>query len=232
MDEAVFVINLTHRTDRRAEMEKELASVGWGAEFFPAIRPSDAGAFPSVGARGCFLSHLSILKQASQTGLQRLTILEDDLSFVDDFPRSWSTALGSLRGADWSIFYPGHLLSDLPPGLSRLDPTLGVRCTHFMVINGNAISPIITGLEAILARPAGHPNGGPMHVDGAYSTIRRQNDDLPTFAYSPQLGYQRPSRSDVANTRWFDRIDALKPAVSLYRANKMAMLKRFSKHQK
>src|SRR5690242_16568405 len=116
MDEAVFVINLADRTDRRAEMERELASIGWRAEFFPAIRPPDAGAFPSVGARGCFLSHLGVLKQASQAGTKRLTILEDDLSFVDDFPQFWSTAIAALRGRDWSIFYPGHVLSDLPPG--------------------------------------------------------------------------------------------------------------------
>ena len=59
-----YVINLEDRTDRRAEMEQQLRRVGWQAAFVAAIRPVDAGDFPSVGARGCFLSHLATLKQA------------------------------------------------------------------------------------------------------------------------------------------------------------------------
>ena len=38
-----------------------------------------------------------------------------------------------------------------------------------MLINAPAIGPLIAYLERMVARPAGHPEGGPMHVDGAYS---------------------------------------------------------------
>jgi hypothetical protein len=214
---STFVINLEHRIDRRVEMENELSRIGWNALFFSAIRPENAADFPSIGARGCFLSHLAVLKEARRAAVQQLIILEDDVSFSRDFEGRWQSAMTALEAREWSIFYPGHILDNQLNGLSILSPHTGVQCAHFMVINSNAIPRLIEGFEMILSRPAGHPMGGPMHVDGAYSTIRMQDQSLTTYAYFPALGYQRPSRSDVGNRRWFDRIGALHPMVGFIR---------------
>ena len=215
--QATFVINLAHRTDRRLAMQEQLSRVGWRAEFFPAIRPKVAADFPSIGARGCFLSHLSVLKKAQNTGAQQVVILEDDLNFASELSERWKSSISALAARRWSIFYAGHPLAGLPEGLSLLAPNIGVRCTHFMAINGPAISPLIEGLETILARPAGHPLGGPMHLDGAYSTLRAQNHALLTYAHFPALGYQRPSRTDVGTLKWFDRVGVLSPIVDIAR---------------
>lgn len=205
-----YVINLEGRTDRRAEMEQQLRRVGWQAAFFPAIRPADAADFPSVGARGCFLSHLATLKLA---GGGHVLLMEDDLNFVADFARLWDQVFGELETKEWSIFYPGHALSGEPAGLSRIEPTKPVLCAHFLLIHEAALATLIGGLETILSRPAGHPRGGPMHVDGAYTTIRAQHPDLNTFVFSPSLGFQRSSRSDIAAPKFFDRIELLRPAM-------------------
>ncbi len=214
---STFVINLEHRVDRRTDMQRELLGIGWEATFFPAIRPSSAREFTSAGARGCFLSHLAVLKQAKALGVERLVILEDDVTFVRDFSRRWQSVLHKLDTTDWSVFYPGHALNGMSPGLSLLQPEVSVLCAHFMMINNHAISAIAEGLEAILKRPAGHPLGGPMHVDGAYSTIRAQNPRLQTYALSPVLGYQRPSRTDIRDTKWFDRPGPLEHLVRVVR---------------
>ena len=214
---AIFVINLEHRTDRRIAMQKQLSQIGWNAEFFPAIRPKSAADFPSIGARGCFLSHLAVLRKARDAGALQLVVLEDDVNFTPEFAERWKFSISALETHEWSIFYPGHLFDDLPPGLSRISPDTGVQCTHFMVINGHAISTLIAGLETIMSRPAGHPLGGPMHLDGAYSTLRTQNHALITYAYFPALGYQRPSRTDVGNLKWFDRVGMLTPIVDIAR---------------
>lgn len=220
-----IVINLARRRDRRVETEHELARIGWSATFFPAIEPAEAGDFPSIGARGCFLSHLAVLKAARESAVARLIILEDDITFAPDFAIGWQSALLALASEPWSIFYPGHPLDGLMPGLSLLSPDTVVRGTHFMVINGEAIPQLIAGLETILSRPAGHPLGSPMHVDGAYSTIRAQNPTLKTFAYFPTLGRQRPSRTDVGAPRWFDRIDAIGPIVRLLRKGRLRLVR-------
>jgi glycosyl transferase family 25 len=215
--QAVFVINLKHRTDRRDAMKRQLLRIGWRAEFFPALRPDSAGDFSSIGARGCFLSHLSVLKRARESGAQQVVILEDDVNFVPQFVERWVFSMSALEGEQWSIFYPGHILTALPLGLSRLLPNTAVQCAHFLVINVAAISTLIGELETILSRPAGHPLGGPMHVDGAYSTIRAQNPSLITYAYFPALGYQRPSRTDIGDLKWFDRVRIMRPIVGFTR---------------
>ena len=129
-------------------MEKQLARVGWNAEFFSAIRPESAANFPSIGARGCFLSHLSVLKCARDAGVEQLVLLEDDVNFASDFEERWNFSMSSLQTRNWSIFYPGHVFDDLPAGLSCILPSIAVRCTHFMVINGPAICTLIDGLRS------------------------------------------------------------------------------------
>src|SRR5471030_1131084 len=103
-----IVINLERRSDRRIEAEQELSRIGWSAKFFSAIEPKDAGGFPSIGARGCFLSHLAVLKNARAAGIDRLIILEDDIIFVPEFVKRWQSAVEALESKPWSIFYPGH----------------------------------------------------------------------------------------------------------------------------
>lgn len=213
-----IVINLSHRTDRRAAMEAELARVGWQAEFFPAIRPESSAGFPSIGARGCFLSHLTILRQARSSSAEHLVVMEDDLNFDRHFTERWPEALTALTETKgWSLFYPGHTLGQMRPGLSQVPHNAPIQCTHFMIFNREALDKIIAGLELILSRPPGHPLGGPMHVDGAYSTIREQNPALTTLCHTPSLGYQRPSKTDIGHQKWFDRIGSLQRVVQLGR---------------
>lgn len=200
----VVVVNLLRREDRRRENEHELARIGWAADFFPAIEPTDAGDFPSRGARGCFLSHLAVLKAASGP----VVILEDDVGFLTGFSVMWEVAEANPT---WSIYYP---FGGLAPGLAPMAPSEGIRGTHCVAFRDPA--RIAAGLEKILSRPAGHPMGGPMHVDGAYSTLRQQDASLVTFAHSPALAHQRSSRSDIAERRWFDR-GALAPVVGMAR---------------
>jgi glycosyl transferase, family 25 len=220
---SVYVINLERREDRRREMKAELIRVGWDATFFSAIEPASSAGFASIGARGCFLSHLSVLKAAAKdASIEQLVILEDDVNFVRNFRERWLSVETELALLDWAIFYPGHALGNMPPGISVLASQTKVLCTHFMVINKLAINSIVEGLETILSRPPGHPLGGPMHVDGAYSTVRAQNPILNTYVLCPTLGYQRPSPTDVRGARWFDRVSLLQPAVYAMRKMKGA----------
>jgi glycosyl transferase, family 25 len=213
---SAFVINLESRKDRRIQMEKQLSRAGLHAEFFPAVRPDGAGDFETIGTRGCFLSHLEVLKLASNHA-KHLLIMEDDLDFITDFFPRWEVAYGALRETDWSIFYPGHLISRAPPGLHKVSPQKGLWCAHFLMFNKNAIGPVANALEMMLSRPSGHELGGPMHVDAAYNWIRKQNPQLATYLFSPALGYQRASRSDISAHRWFDEIKPLRPLIDFLR---------------
>lgn len=224
MKERVEIINLADRSDRRADTERELEKVGWVGSFFLAERPAEPGKFESIGARGCFESHLAVLRRNVTT--ERLILLEDDVNFINGFRTYWSILADQLDRIEWSICYGGHKMPCTKEGLVNVDADEPITSAHFVIFNGRAIHRMVEALENIYAREAGDPNGGPMHVDGAYSTIRAQHPDLVTYAFCPSLGYQRSSRTDIGKQKWFDQTTFLRPIVHLARHMKSTLARK------
>lgn len=218
--EKLFVINLESRTDRRRDMTAELARLNLSpdsshAEFFPAFRPDQADPFPSIGAHGCFLSHLAVLRQARDEGHQAILLLEDDAAFVSDALPDIPKALSELRDLDWAFAYLGHRIEQtLIPGPDQaktdhwraVPSTVHVETAHAVVIHERAIHLLIPYLEAMQARPAGDAQGGPMHVDGAYSWFRRAHPQMQTLVTPRQYVQQRASKSDITPQSWKDSL--------------------------
>lgn len=216
-----FVINLPERTDRRRETERELERanipLSW-AEFFPAIRPASADGFPGIGARGCFLSHLAVLRLARDRKWTNVLILEDDLAIDPLLADDPGPVLAFLQRVEWGFAYLGHVLpEDTSPGDPLRTYSGAIETAHFFALNGPIIPRVVSFLETVLARPPGHPDGGPMHVDGAYSTFRAQNPSVVTLVTPRTLGRQRSSRSDIT-TGWKDRVFGLRTLTGLARS--------------
>lgn len=78
--ERIMYINLNRRTDRRAEIEQELNSMGLVENTirFEAIDR------PGKGIVGCTYSHLGCLKYAREQHWKNVLILEDDFTFTVD----------------------------------------------------------------------------------------------------------------------------------------------------
>jgi glycosyl transferase, family 25 len=222
----LYIINLAHRTDRRQEMQDQLRRVGLSLEhervsLFSAHTPESAGGFPSLGARGCFMSHLGVIRQAERAGHRRYLVAEDDLDFADDFAARWQAAHEVLQASSWSLFYATYMPMDtLPPGngpLRLMPSNRNLVNTQFIGLQGDVIPALARYLEAMLERPTGDPNGGPMHVDGAFSWFRAQHPEHLTWIATPQFGYERPSRTDVHALPWYDRLPAVRPAAQTLR---------------
>ena len=220
----IYIVNLAHRADRRLEMEVQLKSIGLSfythnIVLFPACRPDNSGGFTSIGARGCFLSHLAILRDAGAKGFDRILILEDDLNFSAGFMERIGGITNLLEVENWHIFYGGYFLPtalpEFPAGMEvvKISPLSDIQTSHFIGFRGSAIDKVSKFLEALLGRQAGDKDGGPMHVDGAYNCFRRINSDQTTLLAVPELGYQRSSRTDIHVLRWFDRMPGFRHAV-------------------
>ena len=201
----IYVINLAERADRRREMAVELRRVGLSLEdplvtVFPAVRPPDRGEFESIGARGCFMSHLGVLKDAQAKGLRSILILEDDVDWTPAALMPGARA-EALREPDWSFLHGGQgedrAAAHGVIALAELAPGQDFRLTHFIGLRGAIIGQLVVYLEAMLARPAGSPEGGPMHVDGAYSWFRREHPGVAARVCVPSVAHQRSSRSDI-----------------------------------
>ncbi|MBK6005170.1 glycosyltransferase family 25 protein [Ramlibacter ginsenosidimutans] len=203
--ERIYVINLESRPDRRKEIDEQLRRVGLGlyqppVELFRAVRPDGAGAFETIGARGCFLSHLGVIQDAIQNRLESFLILEDDVDFSDDFEQRSNALAEALRSVPWSLFYGGYRLDRkvVGSGCLRLNPDQGVETSHFVGLKGSKVArALLVYMQAQLGRPAGDPLGGPMHVDGTYSWFRRDNPELVTLLSVPEISHQRSSHSDI-----------------------------------
>ncbi len=146
-------------------MAEQLALVDLGLDhamitLFPAARPDDPGQFPSIGARGCFMSHLGVLKNAKIKGYSNILILEDDANFAPGFLNSGEKDAAILEGDDWDILYFGY---DIHGEISEVDgenshflhlsPSTGVGLTHALMIRQQTIEEIILYFEAMMARP-------------------------------------------------------------------------------
>lgn len=199
----IEVINLPYRRDRRRAMERELAKLGLGCDrrvsFFQAIRPDDRADFTSVGARGVFLSQKTILLSAAAAG-QSVLILEDDCEFRD------GTADYHSNSA-WDIFYGGYDASC--PGDLLSSDIVGAHMMGFSARGAQLVSDYLSNLsyEGI------HPP-----IDGAYVWFRRQYPDVPTEFAVPPLARQRPSRSDIADLKYYDRAPGLRTLASFVRS--------------
>ncbi len=182
--ERFFIINFVARTDRRDEIAAQLKAIGLSlaathVELFPAVRPEAADGFPSFGAKGCVMSHLNVLREAQRLGLQRVLIFEDGLDFAKDFNSRIKPFIEQLPRADGSLFYGGYHMQPLAcgqvlNGLVEARPDELVGTTHFIAFQGAAIAASVAYLEKTLTRPAGDPDGGPMHVNGVYSWLGEQ----------------------------------------------------------
>lgn len=226
----VAIVNLASRPDRRAEMARELAGIGTGFDdprirLFEGIRPDEAGGFRSVGARGCFLSHLGVLRDALLAGHQRIVLFEDDLDFAPGIDRLLPSALDALDRRGFGIFYGGYAVPDVEEGgpvlkkpLIAVPPDLPVRQAHFVGFERGTIERLVPYLELMAARPAGSSAGGPMDIDEAYGWFRAAHPDLMTWLAHPQLGVQRPSAADVDAPGLLDRLPLPRPARRAVRA--------------
>ncbi len=213
----VYVINLPERRDRYMLMKRSLQRAGFPSEtesihIYPGIRPGSPGPFSSIGVRGCYMSHLSVLKNARDSRCRRIVVMEDDLDISPAFTSVEEELTRQLDITPWDFAYLGHHL-DLPhhSGPITLRPYAGeIRLAHFYAVKGEILDSLISFLETLLTRPKGHPDGGPMHVDGAFSTYRAQNPHIKTLVCVPSLGNQRSSRSDITSKNWFDRTPVIR----------------------
>lgn len=199
-------------------MSRELARIGWPAShitWYPAIDPHAAGGFHNAGCRGCFLSHLAALNLAQNSEHHVVLILEDDCAFDPAFTNVVAAALADNT---WGICYFGH--GEHPQaGLASLvewPAESGVLLAHCYAVRGPVLPLLCAYLEAVMLRPPGSPDGGPMALDGALGWFRRSHSEIRTLLASPSVAGQRSSRSDLSPRPW-DRVPVIRQTAAAFR---------------
>ena len=145
----IFVINLDARKDRWQTTLKEFEKVGiTNYERFSAIKPSlndvpkawHAGMnfhFSNnknnylIGATGCKMSHVAILKKAKAAGYKNILVLEDDVIFQDNAAAIFEAATQQLIADAWDMLYlSGNHIRATQPESKNLKKLTGTFATH------------------------------------------------------------------------------------------------------
>jgi GR25 family glycosyltransferase involved in LPS biosynthesis len=179
--EHVVYINLEHRTDRRKEIEAELACFGDRVERFNAIRHV-------TGGIGCSMSHLQVLKRAKEAGWKNVLVVEDD--FVWNRTEEGMTCFERIiqkpfdvilvSGADIICSSDNRLVS-------------GQAATCYLVASHYYDTLIQNFIEGVLGfMKTGHY---PTYALDQYWKRLQPSDHW--YIVTPILGIQRPSYSDI-----------------------------------
>ncbi|MEP5267746.1 MAG: hypothetical protein ABJQ63_10295 [Lentilitoribacter sp.] len=189
-------------------------------ELLPAIRPGDKGEWPSIGARGCFMSHLKAIQMAETSNLTSFAIVEDDANWTPMFLNTAPEEVASWKSGNWEFMHGGrHQLerTNRNTQLVQLRENESILTTHFIGLRGRAIKLASNYLSAMATRAGGDPAGGPMHVDGAYNWFRRSNPDVVSVMCRPGTAYQRSSKTDIHDLKLIDRIKVMSKPLSWLR---------------
>lgn len=108
-------VNLDHRPDRLAHMQKQLGRIGLDAERTKGMLPNEVNAKPedvavmqarTPGAIGCHFSQMSVVRKAYEKGLNAL-VMEDDIIFCEDFNLRVEYIENWMSKNEWDVFWLG-----------------------------------------------------------------------------------------------------------------------------
>jgi|CXWL01.1.fsa_nt_gi glycosyl transferase family 25 len=157
-----MVINMDRDVARLRHMELELARIGLRFERFPALSgadlPSDLRAYfaddasLSPGEVGCYASHLRLCQlMVAGTLSSPALILEDDLSFPDNFTELLAAILGALPDR-WDMV---RLTNVAKHAVLEVAPLIGgLSLVRYASVPGSTGASLLnrSGAEKFLAR--------------------------------------------------------------------------------
>lgn len=169
----VVCVNLDRRPDRWSQFCQRLQKIDWSfltPDRFSAIdgnlcRPPNWWTQTS-GAWGCLQSHISILENALQNGINSILVFEDDADFIDEFSNKVLEFLADVPD-DWDQIYLGgqHLSSSRIPPIP-IGPKI-LRCKNVNRTHAYAVRGIkfITEIYRHLQDYPSHARTPRHHVD-------------------------------------------------------------------
>ena len=204
----IFIINLDSRQDRWCQVVIELERQGIkNYERFSAVRLNKRQDIPGsyyqhmathisrnaqtyiIGATGCKMSHVEIIKIARQRCYARILILEDDAQFVESAEAVFRRATRQIAPEGWDMLYlcGNHLkpATHYSKNLTRITATLtahayGISMKLFDHIANDALE---SGFE----------------IDAFYARVI--HNKYKCLCTDPHIIIQRPGYSDILTTK-------------------------------
>jgi GR25 family glycosyltransferase involved in LPS biosynthesis len=198
----VYFINLDHRKDRLEQITGVLHDLEVPPEKIHRI---PAVYEPTFGTLGCAKSHMNALEHFIHSGLQTCIILEDDFLYEDKerFITSIDYVFKNNVEFDLIMFAYNHNGIDWKPTshtilrkISRVGTTSGMMISKMFA--PKLLENYKEGQEQLINFIKKYNR---LHRDFIIDVYwQRIQPNSNWFAFSPRLGYQRESYSDIEKT--------------------------------
>jgi glycosyl transferase family 25 len=182
-----FYINLDHRTDRRAEVEKEFEEKGLTVERFPATQYNP-------GAIGCNLSHIGVLTTARGRGYDAVMIFEDDFQFLIS-KAEWDDLIAKLPSSYDVVMLSYNLVASTPHD-ETFNRVQEVQTTSGYIVHSRFYDKLIARWEEGAKLFMQNPTLDWIYILDQY--WKPLQPEAEWFAYKVRIGKQRHSFSDIA----------------------------------
>lgn len=176
-------INLRSRKDRKAQIKRQVKKIGLDLTFYKTNKHANP-------VKGCFESHLNVIKTAEKQQKEYVFILEDDAVFnykgvvinSEEFPN------------DCHLIYLGgtNIKTDSELINGKFKRVKSVLSTHAYIISKRVFSLL----------PKDPPENMP--IDVWYHTEIQKK--FPCYIYDPVLTHQSDGFSDIENRHTFNDI--------------------------
>ena len=182
-----FYINLDRRTDRRTQIESELANMKINAERFPAIEH----VLPAIG---CTSSHVDVLKLARDRGYESVMIFEDDFMFIITKDQ-WDVLILKLPPRYDVVMLAFNMISDSPydETFTRVNE---VQNASGYIVHSRFYDRLIARLEEGRDLFIKSPHLDWIYINDQY--WKALQPQYEWYAFKTRIGIQRPGFSDLA----------------------------------
>lgn len=189
-----FYINLDKRTDRKAQVEAELESVGLSWTRIPGIL------IPGRPPLGCSKAHCSALRAFLKTDLPWALICEDDFQVhsVSDFQDTLKTFFEDSIQFD-VVMLAAFLQKESPGPVSYLKRVKGAQTTSAYLVSRSFAPTLLENFEesTSLLEAVYDKTGYKKHEVCLDIYWQRLQETSTWYMFCPRISHQRESYSDI-----------------------------------
>lgn len=194
-----FLINLKYRNDKLKHSILQLKKINATPMILSVEKPQDVLNFHSIGARGCYESHMKILEIIieSKKVNNLFCVCEDDILFTEEFVNEYHNIINKIKYIkNWDIIYGHSRKRDFYNKIMFEKIITAHRGTHLYILNYNSSIKLYDYLRKNYNK----------HKNMAVDTIPFKDFDV--FAPNRTLVYQNKKlKSDIGNPSSFYHTD-------------------------
>jgi len=198
--DAVYYINLDHRTDRNTNFINEMNKIN-----FPSDKIFRVSAVykPSQGDLGCSLSHIKVLEQFINSNFNNCIIFEDDFEFTLN-PHQINDALFNLfyYNIDFDVcMLASNTIYDLNTNYPFLKKIISAQTASGYIVSKKFAITLLDNYirgATLLQQSYNDGNKNSEYCVDQYFKLLQPNSNWLVF--EPKLGKQLSSYSDIQNS--------------------------------